>query len=74
MKNEDLTPQLSKMSYEELIEHIRSVRKARVTPSETPKPKKRSKAQKTTETKLEKMLEGMSDDQIAKVLGLTNET
>ena len=74
MKNEDLTPQLSKMPYEEMMDKIRAVRKARVTPSEPIKPKKRSKAKKATETKLEDMLEGMSPEDIAKVLGLTNET
>ena len=66
MRNEDLTPQLSKMSYQELVDKVRAVRKARVTPSEEPKPKKKAKAQKTAETKLEAMLEDMSPDELSK--------
>ena len=68
MKNEDLTPQLSKMSYEELMDKVRAIRQARVTPSEPAKPKKKSKKQKTTEDKLNVMLEGMSPDELADFL------
>lgn len=69
MNNEDLTPQLSKMSYEELLEKIRGVRRSRSTPSKETKPKKKLKAQKTAETKLEDMLEGMSDMELALFVG-----
>ena len=65
MKNEDLVPQLSKMSYEELMDKVRAIRQARVTPSEPLKTKKKSKKQKTTEGKLDEMLAGMSPDELA---------
>ena len=68
MKNEDLTPQLSNMTYDELMERVRAIRQARVTPSEPAKPKKTPKKQKDAQSKLEVMLADMSPDELADFL------
>ena len=68
MKNEDLTLQLSNMTYDELMDKVRAIRQARVTPSEPAKPKKSSQKQKTTEDKLNAMLADMSPDELADFL------
>lgn len=66
MKNEDLTPQLSKMPYDQLMERIRAIRQARVTPSETAKPKKTPKKQRDAQEKLVDMLARMTPEEYTK--------
>lgn len=68
MRNEDLTPRLSKMNHQELLDKIRAIRQARATPVEEPKSKKKIKAQKTVEAKLTDVLADMSPEELAKFL------